>query len=92
MKQTPKITEINGCLYSREPFDGYLMRLKVCFVKHRQEHSLDIYTTQQDTDQFIVDIKTAMKPGVRFDRISYFSTREDDIRIDELLKETLDGI
>jgi hypothetical protein len=92
MEQTLKITEINGFLYSRNSFEGYLMRFKVCFVKDHQEHFLNVYTTQVDKNQFIEAIKTTMKPRVRFDRIFYSSTYENDIKMDELLNESIDGI
>ena len=81
---------INGFDYSRKRFENYKLRLIVEITDtDKEEHRIDIYTTQTSVDAAWDDLLDIVTDKVESFRIVHNATKEQDDLISELIEEWL---
>lgn len=85
--------DINGYNYDRKSFDSYKLRLKLNIVDtDKEEHQLDIYTTQTDVDQAKRDLLEITTDKVDSLEIIHHATKEQDDLTSKFIDEIMDKI
>tara|TARA_R110000851_G_scaffold145613_1_gene285152 strand:+ start:498 stop:758 length:261 start_codon:yes stop_codon:yes gene_type:complete len=81
--------ELNGLKYSRERFDDYKFRAIAEFVKDKETHKLDIYTTDTNKENFIKVLVGNMKTGVKYNGLVHWCSKEQDDKCSKMIDEWL---
>lgn len=80
------MTEINGHTYSAEQFPTYKTRARITIVGELVTKA-NIYTTQEDTNQIEEDLRSRLKNKSNLLYVEFYTTREQDDRVSELIEE-----
>ena len=84
-----KILEVNGHKYSREAFDGFVMRVKVELCTDLLDHLVDIYTTDTNINSVKSVLLNKVSDKVTKVNIIHKATKEQDEATAKLIDELI---